>query len=392
MAFGQEVLPMPWKETCPMDERLAFIADYRRRDSSMRALCRAYGISRKTGYKVLGRYHADGATGLGDRSRAPHRHPQALRAAVRTAILQLRGAHPYWGPRKLRARLQLSQPETRWPAASSIGQLLRQAGVTAARPRVLRAPPPPVTIGRAPNDVWTIDFKGWFRTRDARRCDPLTLVDDASRFLLRCVALAAPTGPHVQHCLVQAFREHGLPRVLRSDNGPPFGSSGGAGGLSRLGVWWIKLGVRPERIQPGHPEQNPRHERLHWTLKQETALPPRATRCAQQRAFDRFRHIYNHERPHEALGQRPPASVYVPSPRPYPAQLAAPEYPGSLIVRRVRHGGEIKWRGQLVFLSHALVGEPVALEEVADGCWHVSFGPLLLGCLHADATHLHPIE
>lgn len=375
-----------------MDERLAFIAEYRRRQTTMSALCRVYGISRKTGYQLVARYTAEGPVGLLDRSRAPQHHPQAIAPAVREVLLALRTAHPYWGPRKLRARLQAQHPTQAWPAASSVGALLRQAGLTrpAGRRRAALPARPPLTASQEPNDVWTIDFKGWFRTGDGRRCDPLTLVDDASRYLLHCVALPQPTAGYVQPWLERAFRTYGLPQVLRSDNGTPFVIPRGVQGLSRLAVWWIKLGIRPERIQPGHPEQNPRHERLHWTLKQETALPPHATRCAQQRAFARFQASYNHERPHEALGQRPPATVYRPSPRPYPPRVAAPEYPATMTVRRVRHGGDIKWRGTLVFVSEALRGEPLGLEEVATGCWHVHFGPLTLGCLHAGADQLEP--
>ena len=376
-----------------MDERLAFIAEHGRGERGMSALCRAYAISRKTGYKLLARYRTEGPVGLTDHSRAPHHHPQAIPAEVQTAVLALRAAHPSWGPRKLRGRLQRGQPDMRWPALSSIGQLLRRQGLTAPAPRARRAGvPAPLTVGSAPNEVWTIDFKGWFRTGDGRRCDPLTLVDEASRYLLDCTAVAQPTRPHVQACLERRFRQYGLPAVLRSDNGPPFAASQGALGLSGLAVWWIKLGIRPERIAPGHPEQNPRHERLHRTLKQETTRPPAATRCAQQRVFDHFQLLYNHERPHEALAQQPPASVYVPSARAYPARVQSPEYAAPVLVRRVRQCGEIKWRGRLIFLSHALRGEPVGLEEVADGCWRISFGPLVLGCLHADADGLHPVD
>jgi transposase InsO family protein len=385
---------MPWKEICPMEQRVAFVQAALRRELTMTALCEAYGISRKTGYQVLGQYRAAGEPGLAPRSRAPHRSPQALPPATRQRILALRQAHPSWGPRKLRAWLQARHTGVAWPAPSTMGALLQRAGLTRpARPRRAQGPGrrTALTQASAPNDVWTIDFKGWFVTGDGRRCDPLTLVDEASRYLLCCVAVRRPTEPEVQRWLERAFREYGLPQVIRSDNGAPFGLARGLVQLSRLAVWWLKLAIRPERIAPGHPEQNPRHERLHRTLKAETASPPAPTRCAQQRAFDRFRPLYNHERPHEALNQRPPGHVYRPSPRPYPARVVSPEYPDALHVRRVRADGYLKWQGRLIFLSHALRGEPVGLEEVADGCWRISFGSLPLGCLHADADRLHPL-
>lgn len=375
-----------------MDERRAFIAEALRPRMPMSGLCRAFGISRKTGYKLLARYLAEGPLGVPERSRAPHHHPHAIAAEVRESLLAARRTHPNWGPRKLRAWLAWQQPQQRWPAASSIGALLRRAGVVPPRPRRPPGRPSGLTVSAAPNDVWTIDFKGWFRTRDGARCDPLTLLDDVSRYLLQCVALAPTTAAQVQPQLERAFREYGLPAVLRSDNGPPFAVPGVPGALSRLAAWWIKLGIRPERIAPGHPEQNPRHERLHWTLQQETATPPAPTRCGQQRRFDRFRAVYNHQRPHEALGNRPPATVYQPSPRPYPARVSSPEYPATMAVRRVRQRGTIKWRGRLVFLSLALVSEPVGLEEVADGCWRIYFGAYPLGCLHAEDDTLHPVE
>jgi hypothetical protein len=241
----------------------------------------------------------------------------------------------------------------------------------------------------APNDVWSADFKGWFRTGDGARCLPFTLTDNASRFLLRCQAVAAADDAHVRPLFEAAFREYGLPRALRSDNGPPFASLAVAG-LSRLAVWWIKLGIRPERIAPGHPEQNGRHERMHLTLAQETAQPPHATGRAQQRAFDCFRHLFNSERPHEALDQQPPATVYQPSPRPYPERVPELEYAGEDVIRRVRHNGEIKWRGTHLFVSECLAGELIGLTEVVDDCWRVRFGPVFLGWLDTRTAQHSP--
>jgi transposase InsO family protein len=310
-------------------------------------------------------------------------------AAVSAAIVTARGQHPHWGPRKLRAWLQRRAPAQGWPAASTIGALLRRHGLTVPRRRRVRAAPAtaPFAPCRAPNDLWAVDFKGWFRTGDGRRCDPFTLSDGASRFLLRCQALPRTDAAHVRPVLEAALREYGLPRVIRSDNGPPFASVA-AGGLSRLAVWWIKLGILPERIQPGHPEENGRHERFHLTLKQETAAPPAATGRAQQRAFDRFRQEYNHERPHEALGQQPPATVYVPSPRLYPPRVPDVTYPDGYARRYVHPNGEIIWHQHRVFVSQALAGDHVGLHEEDAGAWRVYFGPIALGWLEPGQPRL----
>lgn len=263
------------------------------------------------------------------------------------------------------------------------------------RRRVRRAAPwtEPFAAATVPNDVWAIDLKGWFRTGDGLRCDPLTMEDCASRYLLACSRLEKPRGPQVRQVMERTFRDYGLPWAIRSDNGPPFASTG-LGGLSQLSVWWIKLGIVPERIAPGHPEQNGRLERLHLTLAQETTSPPQSTGQAQQRAFARFRQEYNEERPHEALGQRTPASQYYLSPRPYPARLHSPEYASSMEVRRVRTNGEIWWRNRKIYLSEALVGEPVGLQQADDRFWTVHFGPLQIGMLdnHQQRIFRIPVE
>jgi putative transposase len=375
---------MPWKATCPMDERMRFIAAWLAETDSMSVLCRRFGVSRKTGYKWRTRYTADGPAGLQERSHAPHRQAQALAPSVERTILAVRAVHPHWGPRKLRAWLEHRHGGT-WPAASTIGGWLQRAGLTVPRRRRRRAGPAGTcTAPGGANDVWAADFKGWFRTGDGRRCEPLTISDLHSRYLLRCQVVPAANLERVRPLFEATFREFGLPRVLRTDNGAPFAAASPTG-LSRLAVWWIRLGIWPERIAPGHPEQNAEHERLHRTLKLETATPPRATLRGQQRAFDGFRQLYNEERPHEALNQQPPARWYTPSARAYPERLPALEYPESYIVRRAHPSGEIKWRGGRVLISQCLAGEPIGLEEVADGCWRVWFGPVALGSL--DARH-----
>jgi len=377
---------MPWEETCVMDERMAFIVDWRRKAMTIAALCRYYGVSRKTAYKWIGRYESDGVEGLKDRSRAPHHHPNAVGEAEEAAIVAVRAKHPSWGPKKIKAWLMSHRPRTSWPAQSVIGTILDEHGLVKRR-RYRRHVPggqTPLSACLAANDVWGIDFKGWFWTGDGQRCDPLSLSDLATRYVLRLQAVERPDGEHVWPIIDAAFREFGLPRVMRSDNGPPFASVA-AGGLSHLAVQLIKAGVLPERITPGKPQQNGRHERLHLTLKQETASPPAANLRQQQRRFDAFRQIFNEERPHEALAQTPPAQHYNPSIiRSYSGRLREPEYAADHLVRRVRSNGEIKWRNELIFVSEALAGEPVGLCETDDGgAWQVCYGPIELGIIDA---------
>ncbi len=367
-----------------MDERMQFVTEYLKAQWPVAQLCRHFGISRKTGYKWIDRYETEGWPGVHEHSRAPHTRPHLTPATIQERVVQLRMQHPYWGPRKLLHRLTTREPSTAWPAPSTVGEILKRHGLVA--PRRLRRRTPaatqPLQTAMQPNDVWATDFKGWFRTQDGTRLDPLTLSDLASRYLLRCVSLRGGTAGLVQPVLVAAFQEYGLPAVIRSDNGPPFASVG-LGGLSQLAVWWIRLGIRPERIAPGHPEQNGRHERLHRTLKQATATPPYRTWRLQQRAFEEFRQEYNHERPHEALGMQTPAACYTPSARAYPRRLPEVEYPSHYRVRRVRSNGEIKWRGRRLFLSEALIGEPVGLQEVEQDLWRIEFGPIPLALYHS---------
>ena len=373
---------MPWREICPMDEKLRFVAAVLAGERSMTELCASFGISRKTGYKWLARYARQGPAGLHDLPRAPHRVPWAISAQQAAAILGVRHAHPSWGPKKLRAKLLQRAAEQAWPAASTIGELLRRQGLSQRRKRRRHAVPNPgpLRVAASANDVWCIDFKGWFRTADHARCDPLTVSDAFSRYLLCTQGLAQPDHARCRAQLERVFREYGLPRVIRSDNGPPFAATG-VGGLTRLGVWWVKLGITPERIAPGKPEQNGRHERMHKTLKAETATPPAANLAQQQQRFDRFRHEFNHERPHEALGQTAPAQHYAPSPRRYPARLQNPVYPPDYQLRRVRHNGEIKWAGELIFLSTPLIGELVGVKETDTGDAELYFGPLPLAII-----------
>lgn len=381
---------MPWKETVAMKERLSFVARHSLGTLSMTRLCADYGISRKTGYKWINRYADEGPSAFVERSHAPHVVANRVPDDIAQHVIAVRRAHKTWGPRKVLAWLEAREPEIAWPAASTIGDILTSEGLTVPRKKRRRVPvSAPFGACKYPNDVWSIDFKGWFRMRDGMRCDPLTLQDAHSRYLLKCRALARADGPHVWRVLDEAFREFGLPLRMRSDNGPPFASAS-AGGLSWLAVRLIKAGVTPERIAPGKPQQNGRHERFHLTLGQETASPPAGNRPAQQRAFDLFKHVYNTERPHEALGQTPPAQHYQPSPRHYDGRLDEPEYPDDWEKRRVRSNGEIKWKGALIFVSSALHQNTIGLQPIGDGIWEMSFGPVKLGILDHRGRIVRP--
>jgi len=376
---------MPWKETCAMDERMRFVVAAREEGAVMSRVCAEFGISRKTGYKLLSRYEAEGVDGLKERSRAPHHHGRSREAELVDDVLSLR-EHYGWGAKKLRYKLSELRPDIEVPAASTIGGWLAKRDLTSKRPRRPRCTPSsqPFAVADEPNAVWATDFKGWFRTGDGARCDPLTVSDTMSRYLLCCQAVARPDYPHVRAVFEALFCEYGLPWAIRSDNGPPFASTA-VGGLSALSVWWIKLDIRPERIEPAKPQQNGRHERMHRTLDEDTANPPAANVKEQQTRFDGFRQVYNNERPHEALGFQYPAGLYRPSSRPYPCALREPEYGQDCTVRRVRSNGEIKWRGERIFVSQALVGEPVGIEETASGDWRVRYADIELGFI--DTKH-----
>jgi len=382
---------MPWKVRSVLELRKAFIAQCREGKYSFTKICEDCGISRPTGYKYLCRYELYGEEGLLDLSRAPHHQPNALTEEEEEAILALRDLHTTWGPRKLQVCLKRQNPQGRVRAASTIGDLIRRSGrVTRRRRRHTRATPSVrLTEGKAPNLVWAADFKGWFRTSDGRRCEPFTLTDVSSRFLLRCQALTSIETEKVKPILAAAFLEFGLPAVIRTDNGPPFASTG-LGGLSRLSVWLLKLGVVPERIAPGHPEQNGRHERMHRTLKEDLLGVPAADMRSQQRAFDRYRKEYNEERPHEALNYATPTEVYAPSPRQYPLREPEFTYSALCLVRKVHQNGCIRWNGREVFLSEALVWESVGLLPISQRHWAIYVGPLAVAILDEAGPKLLP--
>lgn len=374
---------MPWLETSPVEQRARFIADYRRNLYTMFELCERYSISRKTGYKWLGRFEAGGRAALRDRSRAPHHCPHRIPTTTAQLICAARRAHPSWGPRKLLDYLAPRYPDIAWPAASTAGDLLARRGLVKKRRR--RRPHyhpgvvPPTTTG--PNDLWTTDFKGHFRTRDGLYCYPLTLADQHSRYLLACQGLPSTKGYGVRRTLEHAFRTYGLPLAIRTDNGVPFATTG-IHGLSQLNVWWMRLGIQHQRILPAHPQQNGAHERMHKTLKAEAIRPPRGSLAAQQRVFNSFRTLYNEERPHEHLSGRTPASLYRPSPRPYTEKLPLLEYPGHFLVKRVTNAGTFRFKHRLLFIANALKQHHIGLEEVDDGIWSIYFGRVLLARLH----------
>lgn len=369
-----------------MDQREQFVYLALERELPIAELCRSFGISRKTAYKWLARFHAGGWAALEDRRPIPGSHPHALGVDVVAHVLAVRKRFPFWGPKKIRVWMDKHILAIAPPAASTIGRILERHGMVRPRRRRRRVDPPSQPFGscEAPNDVWCTDFKGHFRLGNDVRCHPLTLTDACSRYVLRCEGLEGESTALVQPVYDAAFVEYGLPLAMRSDNGTPFATLG-AGGLSRLAVWWVKLGIRPERIEPGQPQQNGRHERMHRTLKRETTRPARQGMPEQQLAFDRFRREFNEERPHEALGQRTPASVYVPSSRHYPCPLRSPEYPRGWEVRLVAHNGSIKWRGERFFISECLAGERVGFEETGEGSWRATYGPVHLGTVNEGA-------
>jgi transposase InsO family protein len=373
---------MPWLEATPMEQRERFIRDQQSGLYTMTELCERHTISRKTGYKWLERFDAGGRAALGDRSRAPHRCPHRISADVAELIVTARRQHPSWGPEKL---LQWLAPRHRGldlPAVSTAGDLLARHGLVKKRRRRRSSAHPgvvPLTTAH-PNDLWTADFKGHFRTHDGVYCYPLTIADQHTRFLLACHGLLSTKGHGVRAVFDRLFRDYGLPRAIRTDNGVPFATTG-IHGLSQLNVWWMRLGIQHQRILPGRPQQNGAHERMHKTLKADAIRPPRATLLAQQRAFNAFRTQYNDERPHQHLCGRTPAAAYRPSPRAYDARLPPIEYPGHFLVKRVTNAGTFRFKHRLLFIAHSLAPHTIGLEEVDDGIWSIFFCRVLIARL-----------
>lgn len=366
-----------------MEQREQFIADDRRGLYTRAELCARYGVSRKTGYQWLARYHEDGRRGLQERSHAPHHCPHRIAPAIAELLCAARRKHPDWGPGKLLDWLAPRHAEldvNEWPAISTAGDLLAREGLVKKRRRRRPHQHPGVVapITAAPNDLWTTDFKGQFPTRDGAWCYPLTLADQHTRYLLACHGLRSTKGAGVRPILERAFREFGLPRAIRTDTGVPFATNG-IHGLSQLNVWWMRLGIQHQRIHPASPQENGAHERMHKTLKAGVCRPPRASLAAQQRAFNRFRALYNDERPHAFLGGQTPSSRYTASPRPFPDRLPPLEYPGHFLVKRVTNAGTFRLKYKLLFIANALKQHHVGLDETGDGVWSIYFGRVLLG-------------
>jgi len=371
---------MPWMEVLPMDEKARFLADVITGLDSVAELCRRHGISRKTGYKWIGRVEREGRAGLSERSRRPKSASELTAPHVVEALLGARGRHPTWGAKKLLAHVARKHPRWTLPAKSTAHDILKRNGLipTPRRRRRPAHPGRPLSGFTEPNRIWTADFKGQFKTGDGVYCYPLTIQDGYSRFLLECKGLLGPTLDATKRVFKRVFSTYGLPERIRTDNGTPFASMA-LGRLSRLSAWWVRLGITPELIEPGKPQQNGRHERMHRTLKAQTARPPAASLRAQQRRFDAFRTEFNRERPHEALRMKVPTELYRPSDRPYPSHLKPFVYPGHYEVRKVSSNGGVRWNAQWLWVSQILGGHYIGLEEVDHEAWDIYFGPILLG-------------
>lgn len=370
---------MPWKDVRPMDEKVLFIADHLRQVGNFSELCERYGISRKTGYKWVERYRQEGSEGLNERSRKPH-DSLATPYPIQQAILELRDQRDPPGPKKIQVLLARRFEAELIPSKTTIYNILRRAGKIEPQRPSRRIKPSPSNLKSAhhPNELWSADYKGQFKTQDGRWCYPLTVMDHASRYLLGCEGLLGTRLPDTRAAFERLFREFGLPERIRTDNGTPFVTLG-AGQLSQLAIWWIRLGIRPERIPPGQPQQNGRHERMHRTLKRSLGSPPAKDLCHQQIQLDAFKAHYNEQRPHEGLAQQSPSTCYTASPRNYPKRLPELEYPGYYHRLRVSQQGLVYWRSLAIYIGYLFADEWVGLEAINDGVWDVYFGPIRLG-------------
>ncbi len=376
-----------------MDQRLQFLSSYQKEEMSLSDLCREFGVSRPTGYRWINRYKEVGPEGLLDLSRKPHGCSHATSEATENAILALRSKHPSWGARKLKARLEKIQPRVDWPAASTFGNILSRAGLTNPKQKKRRTTPysEPFSEVTAPNQLWCMDFKGYFSTGDGTRCDPFTITDAYSRYLIRCQTVSRMDLSQVLSVCEAAMHEYGMPTRIRTDNGSPFAGNGLLG-LSKLSLSWIKMGIVHERIQPGRPQQNGRHERMHRTLKEDTTKPPALTLRLQQKKFDRFRHMFNHERPHEGLKNETPASFYQRSSVMFPRTAVEFAYPRGFITRRVNSSGDISWHKDRIFISQVFSFEDLGFEEMDEDFFRVYFRDIELGELDVPELRFRSVR
>lgn len=382
---------MPWKENVIVDERLRFIGRLLDGDG-MSELCRQFGISRKTGYKFLDRYRQMGLCGMADRSRRPKRYANQLPLQIEKEILKIKREKPSWGAPKIRHILKKKYPEVKTPAKSTVHCILDRNGlVHRKKRRRFRSEGTPLAPAQNPNDLWCADYKGEFTMGNSRYCYPLTITDFKSRYLLACEALESNAEVYAFQVFERAFKEHGLPRAIRTDNGVPFASPSALFGLSKLSVWWLRLGILIERIKPGNPQENGRHERMHLTLKKEATKPPGENLLQQQERFDRFINEFNTERPHQALDMQCPEEVYARSVRNYRG-LPPVSYPFHDRTITVTCCGRICIRGKKVNLSQVFAGQDVGVKEVGDGIWLVSFMEYDLGYFDEENKKLDPLE
>ena len=382
---------MPWRECCKMDERLKFVARLLDGDK-MAVLCREFEISRKTGYKIFQRYKDCGIEGLTDRSRRPYRHARQLPFQIEKAIVQLKQEHPSWGAPKIRERLRRKHSEIHCPAISTVHAILDRNGlVKRRRRRVYKPEGTSLAHPHHPNDLWCADYKGEFMLADRRYCYPLTITDFASRYLITCEGLSSTHTMYAFTVFESAFKDFGLPRAIRTDNGSPFASANSLFGLTKLSVWWLRLGIGIERIRPGHPQQNGRHERMHLTLKKEATKPAAKNFLQQQARFDQFIDTFNQERPHQALNMRYPAELYQPSPRPYKG-LPELEYPFHDRTITLTRCGRICLGTQKINISQALAGQKVGVKQVSERVWLVSFMQYDLGYFDDETCRIESAE
>ena len=382
---------MPWKEWNIVEERLRFIA--RLLDGEkMAGLCREFGISRKTGYKIHSRYKDCGIDGLTDRSRRPYRQASQLPMQIEKLIVGLKKEYPHWGAPKIREKLRRLYPDMHCPAISTVHAVLDRHGLVKRRKRRrYKAKGTALTHVTAPNELWCADYKGEFMLADRRYCYPLTITDYASRYLITCDALSTTKETYAFSVFERAFKDFGLPNAIRTDNGVPFSCCNALYGLSKLSVWWLRLGINIERIKPGHPEQNGRHERMHLTLKKEATKPAAENFLVQQARFDDFIDYYNNDRPHQALNMQLPAERYTKSPRPYKG-LGDLEYPFHDRTALVTNCGRICYQRRKINLSTVFAGQRVGVKQVTNSIWLVSFMQYDLGYFDAETCRLEPIE